>query len=162
MVLFTLDKTSVDSTVSYIDHLQERILVGVRVGMKDGVKGLAQAEVEAAAAHPSDPRSKPNDMLANILGRSGRVIETDDDINAIYKPRNAGKQAHYWLEYGYHVPAVGNTVMNMIVGMRAPGVYRAHKEFSVPARPFFFSIGEGYQGQFFEKIQARVREAMSA
>jgi hypothetical protein len=163
MILFNLSQTSVDSTVSYIDHLQERILVGIRLGMKDGVRGLREAEVEAGAAHPPDPRNtKSNDLLANILGRAGRVIETGEEITAIYKPRNAGKQPHYWLENGVNIPAVENTAMNMIVGMRNPGWYRAHKAFNEPAKPFFFSTAEAYKGQFFERVSARVQEAMNA
>jgi hypothetical protein len=168
MILFNLSQISVNECVSYIDHLQERILVGIRLGMRDGVRGLREAEVEAGASHygshysGSAQAQKPNDLLANILGRAGRVIETGEAITAIYKPRNAGKQPHYWLEYGANIPEVENTRMAMFVGMKAPGVYSAHKAHTLAAQPFFFSAGEAYKGQFYEKLSARVQEAMSA
>jgi hypothetical protein len=162
MILFTLDKTSVDSAVSYIDHLQERILVGVRLGMRDGVKGLAKAEVEAASSHQgTDPKTAEHDKLANILGRAGRVIETDESVTAVYKPRNLGKQPHYWLEYGVNIPEVEGPLMPMDISGQTLFRHK-HKAFSERAQPFFFSTGEEYQGQFFERIQARVQEAMTA
>jgi hypothetical protein len=162
MILFNLSQTSVDESISYIDHLKERILVGVRLGMKDGVQGLRQAEVEAASAHPPDPRpEKDNDRLASILGRAGRVIETEDAIAAIYKPRNRGKQPHYWLEYGVNIPAVEDTLMAMKIGGDTD-LRKAHKAFSIGAKPFFFATGEGYQAEFFERLKSRVEEALSA
>jgi hypothetical protein len=161
MILFSLSQTSIDESISYIDHVKERILVGIRLGMRDGVRGLRDAEVEASADHPSDPRNKPNDLLANILGRAGRVIETDTEITAIYKPRNAGKQPHYWLEYGVTIPAVEDTLMAMSV---EGGVIfrRAHKEFAEAAKPFIIATGEGYQGEFLEHVETRVDEALHA
>ncbi len=162
MILFSLSQTSIDECVSYIDHVQERILVGIRLGMRDGIRGLREAEVEAAGDHPPDPRNKPNDLLSNILGRAGRVIETDSEVTAIYKPRNAGKQPHYWLEYGVNIPSVEGILMNMVAGMRAPGFYSAHKEFSEAAKPFILATGEGYQGEFLEKVEQRVDEALHA
>jgi hypothetical protein len=161
MILFHLSQTSVDESISYIDHLKERILVGIRLGMKDGVQGLRQAEVDAGSSHHSERPEKDSDKLSNILARAGRVIEAGDAITAIYKPRNAGKQPHYWLEYGVNVPAVADTLMAMEIDGETI-FRRAHKAFSISAKPFFFATGEGYQAEFFERLKSRVEEALSA
>jgi hypothetical protein len=155
MILFQLTQTSIDASVAHIQHVEERILVGIRLGMRDGVKGLAQAEVEAAAPH------RKSGLLEKILGRAGRVIETDTEIVAAYRPRNAAKQPHYWLEYGVDIPAVEDTLMAMNIGGETL-FRRGHKEHTLRAQPFFFAAAEGYEGQFYERLSARVQEAMNA
>lgn len=161
MLLFEIQKSSIDETVAYIDHVKERALVGIRLGMRDGVRGLAEAEVEATAGHAPSPNSKDSDKLATILGKAGRVIETETEVVAVYQPRNRGKQPHYWLEYGAEIPAVERTLMTM--QLQGDRVFRmGHKAFSLPPKPFFFTTAQAYVNEWFDKINARVGEALNA
>jgi hypothetical protein len=155
MILFSIDQSSVDATVANIDHVKERVLVGIRLGMRDGIRALAQAEADAVAS-----RTKSG-YLEEILGRAGRVIETEDKITAIYRPRAQGKQPHYWLEYGAHVPAVADKLMAMNIAGQL--IYRmGHKAFDISARPFFFQTADSFKSEFFQLLQCRVNQALTA
>jgi|GEM_PF-5278324 len=155
MILFQITQTSVDASVAHIENMQERILVGIRLGMRDGVRGLAQAEAAAAAPH------RKTGLLERILGRAGRVIETGTEIVAIYKPRSSSKQPHYWLEYGVSIPEVTDVLVPMQIGGET--LFRsAHKAFTEAAKPFIIATGEAYEGAFFERLSARVDEALHA
>jgi hypothetical protein len=161
MLLLEISQTSIAEVAEYIDHVKERALVGIRLGMRDGVRGLAQAEVEAGSAHPPAPGNKESDHLATILGRAGRVIETEDEINAVYQPRSAGKQPHYWLEFGADVPEVEHTLMRM--NLAGEEFFRfGHKAFHIPAHPFFFSTAQSYLETWMQVLFGRVDEAMNA
>jgi hypothetical protein len=156
MIRFDITPGSVDALASHIDHVKERLLVGIRLGMKDGLRGLSLAEVEAAAPH------RKTGLLEEILGRAtGRVVETDTEVTGTYRPRSRDKQPHYWLEFGAHVPAVKNKLMAMdIQGQLAYAM--SHPAFEIPAHPFFFAAAEAYVGTFLERIDARVEEALNA
>lgn len=155
MILFSVDSSSVQAVVDNIDHVKERVLVGIRLGMRDGIRALAQAEAQAVAGH------RKSGYLNEILSRAGRVIETEEKITAIYRPRAQGKQPHYWLEYGAHVPAVTEKFMAMNIAGQL--IYRTgHKSFDIPARPFFFQTADSFKSEFFQILQDRVDQAMKA
>lgn len=155
MLLFNISQTSVDAVTEHIENIKQRIMVGIRLGMRDGIRGLAQAEVQATSGHTKSGE------LARILASSGKVFETADQIVAVYRPRNAGKQPHYWLEYGTHVPEVSGPLMAMNIGGEQL-FRRGHRAFDVPARPFFFTTAEAYKARFLEAVSARVDEAVRA
>jgi hypothetical protein len=155
MILITINPESITGIVDHLASVYRRILVGIRLGLRDGLRGLAAAEVEAASSH------RRTGLLERILGQPGRIIETDDSIVAIYRPRFSGKQPHYWLEYGAHIPEVSDTVLAMQIEGETM-VRRGHQAFDVPAHPFFFATGEAYRGALLASIQARVAEAMRA
>ena len=139
MILFTVSRSSIDAVSNHIDNVKQRVLVGIRLGMRDGIRSLAQAEVEAVAGH------RRTGLLARILGRGGRVIETGDKITAVYRPRYAGKQEHYWLEYGTKNPSVEGKLMQ--INVAGATVYRmSRRAFQMPGQPFFFATAEGFRG----------------
>lgn len=154
MILFKLSQDSVESAVGHIESIKERVLVGIRLGMRDGLRGLAQAEVTAVASH------RKSGLLERILSRSGKVIETDQGILATYRPRYSGKQPHYWLESGVNVPAV-DARMKMTVGGEAI-VRMSHRTFTTRAQQFFFSTAEQYRETFLETLRQRMDEAARA
>jgi hypothetical protein len=155
MILFSVNRASIDAVSNHIENVKQRVLVGIRLGMRDGIRGLAQAEVEAVGGH------RRTGLLARILGRGGRVIETGDQITAVYRPRYAGKQEHYWLEYGTKNSAVEDKLMQINVAGSA--IYRmSRKAFKTPAQPFFFATAEGFRDRFIEIVKARMDEVMNA
>jgi hypothetical protein len=152
MIVFTVSRASIDAVANHIDHVRQRLIVGIRLGLRDALRGLARAEQEALSSH------RRSGLLERILGQGGRVIESGGQIAAVYRPRMAGKQPHYWLEYGTRHAAVDHLLMQV-----APKVYRMGREaFETSGQPFFFTTAEGFREQFFEILQARVEEAMKA
>ncbi len=155
MILFTVNRASIDAVSNHIENVKQRVLVGIRLGMRDGIRGLARAEVEAVSGHTR------TGLLERILGRGGRVIESGEQISAVYRPRYAGKQEHYWLEYGTKNPAVKDKLMQ--INVAGTIMYRmSRKGFETPGQPFFFATAEGFKGRFFEILKARMDEAMKA
>lgn len=155
MILITIDQAAIEAVTDQVNMLNERMRVGVRLGMRDALRGLAQAESEAAAVHHK------TGLLEKILGKGTKVIETDDEITGVYRPRYPGKQEHYWMEFGAHVPAVTDKLMDI----RIPGeeFFRTQREeVEIPAHPFFFDTAESFKDQFMEMLQARVQEALEA
>jgi hypothetical protein len=155
MILFSISRASIDTVSNHIESLKQRVLVGIRLGMRDGIRGLARAEQDAVAGHTR------TGLLARILGRGGRVIESGEQISAVYRPRYAGKHEHYWLEYGTKNPAVEGKLMQ--INVAGATVYRmSRKAFQMPGQPFFFATAEGFRERFFEILKARMDEAMKA
>jgi|SRR6185437_11221148 len=155
MILLTIDQAAIDAVTDQIDMLNERMRVGVRLGMRDALRGLAQAESEAAAVHHR------TGLLEKILGKGTKIIETDDEITGVYRPRYSGKQEHYWMEFGAHVPAVTDRLMDL--HLQGEEAWRtAHEAFEIPAHPFFFDTAEAFKDQFMEMLTARVQEALQA
>jgi hypothetical protein len=155
MILFTIRRSSIDAVSNHVENVKQRVLVGIRLGMRDGIRALARAEVEAVSGH------RRTGLLERILGRGGRVIESGEQISAVYRPRYAGKQEHYWLQYGVKNPAVEGKLMQ--INVAGGTVYRmSRKGFETPGQPFFFATAEGFREQFFEILKARMDEAMRA
>ena len=155
MILFTINRASMDAISNHIEDVKQSVLVGIRLGMHDGIRALARAEAEAASGHSR------TGLLERILSRAGRVIETQDLITAVYRPRSPGKQPHYWLEYGVKNPAVSGELMQMNIGGQV--IYRmSRKAFETPGQPFFFATGENFRARFFEIVSERIGQAMSA
>ncbi len=155
MILFTISRSSIDAVSNHVENVKQRVLVGIRLGMRDGIRGLARAEQEAVSGHSR------TGLLERILGRGGRVIESGEQISAVYRPRYAGKQEHYWLEYGTKNPAVEGKLMQ--INVAGTIMYRmSRKAFQTPGQPFFFATAEGFREQFFEILKARMDEVMKA
>ena len=155
MILFSISRASIDAVANHVDEVKRRVLVAIRLGMSAGIRGLAQAEVQATEDHTRTGK------LEHILGRAGRVVESGDQIVAIYRPRSPDLQPHYWLQYGTKNPAVGGQLMKLSLGNQV--FYRmARAGFEWPGRPFFFSTAEDYKGRFFEILRDRVNQALNA
>jgi hypothetical protein len=157
MIEITLPKTFLDMFTDEVKMIEERMLVGERLGMRSALRGLAEAEVEAVSDHSK------SGLLERILERGVKVLETEEDLTGIYRPRYSGKQEQYWMEYGTHVPEVDDRLMHMHFGASGDEGFRMHHEaFDVPAHPFFFSTAEAFQDQFVALFTAAVQEALQA
>lgn len=155
MISFALNRSSLEAALGHIDNVKQRVVVGIRLGMRDAMRGLSRQEVEAVSGHQKTGK------LARILGQGGRVIETGDFVTGIYRPRSPDLQPHYWLQYGVKIPAVSGTLMQMNIA--GATLYRmGHRAFETPRQPFFFTTADQFREQFFRILAERLDQAIQA
>ena len=184
MIRFVVDPASVTGVTSHIEQLRERVLVGVRLGMRDAMQGLAE--------HTADNAPSQTGKLAERLRQSAEVTETPDQIIGTVRPRGFSKSITRWIEGGVKQPAVdlsakyagiqaklagGKRISRtsqsfiekrhvMIYDPRrtgqAQGFFTRHKAFTVPARPFLQQSQESYTANILETIRARIEETKTA
>jgi hypothetical protein len=151
----------------YCEQQKYRVLVGIRMGLRDWLIALTRAVILAAMRHEGgfDPaHHRGADDLVSILQRGIKLSETDYAIYALYHPKNLGLQPHYWLEFGARRKAVVHKLLAIDMGGAVGDeLYRFGRRESVqPATPFIYPTFEQYKTEVVAMIQARIQEAMSA
>lgn len=184
MIRFFVDPSSVSAVTSHIEQLRERVLVGVRLGMRDAMQQLAE--------HTADNAPSQTGKLAERIRQSAQVTETPDQIVGTVRPPGFSAAITRWIERGVKQPAVdlaakyagiqaklsaGKRISRtsqafvekrrvMIYDPRrtgqAQGFFTSHKAFTVPARPFLERSQEDFKANILDIIRARMEEAKTA
>lgn len=184
MIRLLVDPASVTAVTRHIEQLRERVLVGIRLGMRDAMQGLAE--------HTADNAPSQTGKLAERIRQSAQVTETPDQVIGTVGPHGFSKSIARWIEGGVNQPAVD--LAKKYAGLQAKasagkrlsrtsqaflekrrvmiydprrtgnpqGFFTSHKAFTVPPRPFMQRSQDDYAAQIREIIQARIEEAKTA
>jgi hypothetical protein len=155
VITLKVEQASVDSTVAYIDQVKERILVGIRSGMKEAMEGLAAA-VESKLE--GDPITSHTGELAGAIAKSPKVTETASIIRGTVTADVGLKHLGIWLEEGTHVPAVEGKLYEFTEPDGDTFFARGHRAFDVKPHPFMNPA----LGRYFHPVHLQVvfRDAM--
>jgi hypothetical protein len=151
MIKFGVTPESVQEVEDYFKLSQEKILEGIRGGMRLAMEGLATVTAEHAPWKQGD--------LALAIAQSPKVRETPLVIRGSVSTDVGGKHVGLWLEHGIKVPAVPDFIA-FDVGSDEVFSY-GHKAFDVPAHPFVNQALESYKATVLETITREVAEAVS-
>ncbi len=164
MIDFRLDQASVTAQGDYLEQVRQRILAAIRVGMFEGMEGLATTVVERLG---EVTRTRTGDFAASIL-KSPRITEKPDAYIAgevttmTSKFRNLG----LWLENGTSVPATIGTSKDVLFGFTAAGgdsvFTHGHAAFQVAPHPFFNPAFQDYYPTILDTINQKIAEACNA
>lgn len=191
MLRLTLDPSSVAAVSDHIQNVRERVLVGIRLGMRDAMQGLAQHTAEEA---PHGDAAAPVHLSERIL-QSPEVVETPDQVIGTVGPHGFGKRILGWLESGTQEPAVNLSLARqkyariqekIAAGKRvsyaaqiyrerkramiydpththnAEGFFSARQAYSIAPRPFMQRSLDEYAQQIVATIQERLEQAETA
>jgi hypothetical protein len=164
MMNFLLDRASVQAQGDFLEQVRQNILAAIRVGMYEGMEGLAGTVVERLG---EVTKTRTGDFAASIL-RSPRISEKPDEYIAgtvstsTSKWRNLG----LWIEYGIDVPSTVGAAKGVLYSFAAAGgdsVYtHGHAAFRIAPNPFFNPAFQEYYPTILDTINQRIAEACDA
>lgn len=158
MIQFQME--GIEAQQDYLETVRLNILAAIRVGMYEGMRGLADAEAEAAPRRTGD--------LQDAILRSPRITEKIDSYIAgevstqTPKFRNKG----LWIEFGISDPDTIGSEKGVLYGFTAAdgkSVFtHGHRAFKIAPHPFFNPTFQGYYPTILEIINQRITEACDA
>jgi hypothetical protein len=147
---------SVDEVLEHVDVVRQRILEGIRGGMKQAMEDLAYNVADKLFGNPIVSRSGE---LATAILESPKVTETPEVIRGTVTADVGRKHLGIWLEEGTHVPAVDGKLYEFTEPDSGSFYTHGHVAFQVKAHPFMNPSLKEYQTTIMQIIADSVAEA---
>jgi hypothetical protein len=149
-----------DEVHAMLEETRVRILVGLRLGIREALFQLKTSWIEAAAPHFKS--AGEDDSLQAILGRTRpHLVESESELKGFLRPKNKGLQPHYWLEFGVKHPAVEGKLMAFDPG---EGMVFSHgeKAYTIAPNPIFEPTFQQCQAQMIARIEKKIEDVNKA
>lgn len=168
MLQVVIEQRSVDTAISYVERVKQRIFQKMREGMREAMEGLAGETVYQATA--AGIHNKTGDLFTDILN-SPTVGETAEliigKVRVQSEMTSGGRKFRGYLgtalDEGFHVPAVSSDKTRgpfQFTSADGDTLYaRGHVAFDVKPHPFLHQAKEAFTSPILELIEARVAEA---
>jgi hypothetical protein len=164
MLQIIFEQQSVDSVVSYVERVKQRIFVQMRLGMQEAMEGLAGEVVSQAST--AGIQARTGQLFSDILN-SPKVRETAEliigRVTAESEMTSGGRKFKGYLgtaiDEGFHVAAVEGNLFQFTASSGGTLYSRGHTAFDVKPHPFLREARVAFTDPIMEIINARVAEA---